>query len=299
MGRTENEGNDVGGVVNRFASAPSALSGKAVIVTGAGQGLGRAYALACGRAGASVVVNDVDGSAAEETAAALRTEGVAAISVAGSVATWDDAERTVAESIAAFGRLDGLVANAAIMHMGAPWDETEDQLRLINQVNVLGVQFTARHAMRAMVEAGRGGSIVTIVSGAQHGIHGMSAYGATKGAVNAMTANWAIEGQEHGIRVNAVSPWAMTQMTLDHLDETKADRSSFPEPAQISPLVVALLSDETSSVSGHIIRFDGITLSQYETSLVPIAAQEEVWSAKEISALLVRKLGSLTTDVSV
>ncbi|BCB83745.1 SDR family NAD(P)-dependent oxidoreductase [Phytohabitans suffuscus] len=263
------------------------LDGKAVVITGAGQGLGRAYALACAKAGAWVVVNDVNAGAADDTVRAINAEGGTATTVGGSVADWADAEHAVDICRSAYGRVDGFVANAAIMHMAAPWEETEQRLRAIVEVNVIGVMFGVRHAMRAMVEAGHGGSIVTVVSGAQHGIRGMSAYGATKGAVNAMTLNWAIEGAEHGIRVNAVSPWAMTTMTAEHLDRSHADPASFPAPEAIAPVVVALLSDATAGVNGRLLRFDGTLLSTYENVRNPVA-ERPAWTAADVSTALQR-----------
>lgn len=261
------------------------LAGRAILITGAGQGLGREYALAAARAGASVGVNDVDVKSAQETADDILQLGGDAVALGGSVADWDEAAGAVAGVISAFGAIDGIVANAAVMHMGAPWGETEEQLRRIVEVNVLGVQFSVGHALRAFVEAGRGGSVVTVVSGAQHGIAGMSAYGATKGAVNAMTVNWAVEGEPYGIRVNAVSPWALTKMTLDHLDRTHADPDSFPTPDAIAPLIVSLLSDRTEGITGRILRFDGRRISQYDTTLTTLG-EEAAWSSAGISALL-------------
>lgn len=258
------------------------LDHKAIVVTGAGRGLGQAYALAAAAAGASVVVNDVNAQAAEETATAIRDAGGSAIAVAGSVSSWGDAQTTVEACVSAFGAIDGFVANAAIMYMVEPWAETEERLRAINEVNVLGVQFSVAHALRAMVDAGRGGSIVTIVSGAQHGLKGMSAYGASKGAVNAMTVNWAIEGADHDIRVNAVSPIGRTTMTTDH---SPLDPSHFPDPSTVAPLVVALLSDETADITGRVIRFDGQLLGSYQTVLNPIDERAS-WTADEVTRAL-------------
>lgn len=261
------------------------LDGKAIIVTGAGSGLGREYALASARAGAKVVVNDVNAEAGADTVHKIVGEGGTALTVAGSVSSWTDAQHMVEACVAEYGTIDGLVANAAIMHMIEPWNEEEGRLRAMAEVNILGVQFSVRHAMRAMVEAGTGGAIVTIVSGAQFGNRGMSAYGASKGAVNAMTANWAVEGSAHGIRVNAVSPWALTKMTLDHLDKTHVDPASFPQPASIAPLVVSLLSDDIAGITGKMIRFDGTKLSFYETITTPITERAD-WSPDEITEAL-------------
>ena len=266
------------------------LDGKSIIITGAGSGLGLDYALACARAGASVVVNDVNADAARLAVEQITSDGGDAYAFSGSVASWEDNRRLVEAALERYGALDGFVANAAIMHMGSPWQEDEDRLRRIAEVNVLGTQFGIHHAMGAMVDSGRGGSIVTIVSGAMHGILGMSAYGASKGAVGAMTLNWALEGAEHGIRVNAVSPWALTKMTLDHLDQSKADPTTFPTADAIAPVVVALLSDDTASVNGKLIRFDGAKLSFYET-LVTRIDESDSWTADDVSVALTSRLG--------
>lgn len=259
------------------------LAGKSVIVTGSGQGLGRTYAIAAALAGAAVVVNDVDVDAARGTADEIRSNGGTAITVTGSVADWSTAERLTNECIEAFGRVDGLVANAAIMRNSAPWEETEADLRAVAEVNVLGVQFSARHAMRAMVESGRGGSVVTVVSGARDGIPGMSAYGASKGAVAAMTANWSLEGRAHRIRVNAVSPLGRTRMSdADH----RADRPPMPDPERVAPLVVALLADVTSTLTGAVLRFDGTTLGRYDSSLGTIAERIAGWTPHELANVL-------------
>lgn len=266
----------------------SPLKYKAVVVTGAGQGLGRAYAIAIAAAGASVVVNDIDGEAAQDTARTIEESGGDAIAVVGSVSSWGDAQNTVEQCVSVFGRIDGFVANAAIMYMVEPWAETESRLRAIAEVNVLGVQFGVAHAMRAMIDSGRGGSIVTIVSGAQHGLKGMSAYGASKGAVNAMTVNWAIEGADYGIRVNGVSPIGRTSMTTDH---SPLDPSSFPDPATVAPLVVSLLSDETAGITGRIVRFDGQLLSTYQTTLTTLGELPS-WSTDQVTEALVTQIAA-------
>ena len=261
------------------------LDNKTIVITGAGSGLGREYALACARSGAQVVVNDVNAEAAEDTVDLIRQQGDTALAFVGSVSSWTDTQDMVEACLAEYGQIDGFVANAAIMHMVEPWDEEESQLRATAEINILGTQFCVRHAMRAMIQGGRGGSIVTVVSGAMHGIAGMSAYGASKGAVAAMTANWALEGQGHGIRVNAVSPWAMTKMVGAHLDKSKADPKSFPTAASIAPLVVSLLADDTADVTGRMIRFDGTRISSYETAVNFIQERAE-WTPEAVTDAL-------------
>jgi NAD(P)-dependent dehydrogenase (short-subunit alcohol dehydrogenase family) len=260
------------------------LAAKRIIVTGAGQGLGRAYAIAAAEAGASVVVGDIDGDAAAQTVEAIRASGGHAVAVTGSVADWAVARALTERCLREYGGVDGVVANAAIMRSADPWDENEADLRAIAEVNILGVQFTARHAMRAMVESGRGGSVVTVVSGARDGIAGMSAYGASKGAVAAMTANWALAGGAHGIRVNAISPLGLTRMSqADH----RSDRPPMPDPSRVAPVVTALLSDASAPMTGAVLRFDGTTLGRYGSSLRTVAASPPGWQVEEIAAALV------------
>lgn len=261
------------------------LRGKSMIVTGGGRGLGRAYALAIGAAGGAVVVNDVDSEAAAGTAADLRSRGVDAISVSGSVEDWDVTRSIVEACVEAFGRVDGVVNNAAITRHAAPWDESQENLRAVLGVNVLGPQFVARHAMRAMVNDARGGSIINIVSGARLGIVGMSSYGASKGAVDAMTHNWAREGRSVGIRVNAISPLAQTQMATA---DTRGNSLPLPDPEMIAPLVVALLSDDLKDVTGVVLRYDGQRLAKYSHELETVASQTIGWSADELIAVLVQ-----------
>lgn len=283
----------VGRVAPEQERTMTRLSNKAIIISGAGSGLGREYALASARAGARVVVNDVSGDAAAQTQKLITDEGGTAIGFVGSVASWDDARRMVEACVSEFGAIDGFVANAAIMHMGAPWDEEESRLRAIAEVNILGVQFGIRHAMRAMVDGGRGGSIVTIVSGAMHGMSGMGAYGASKGAVASMTNTWAVEGASQGIRVNAVSPMAMTKMTSDHLDQSHADPSIFRTPDAIAPVVVSLLSDDTADITGRLIRFDGSRVSHYET-VVEVIDERPEWSVDSLTAALTARFPAAT-----
>jgi NAD(P)-dependent dehydrogenase (short-subunit alcohol dehydrogenase family) len=259
------------------------LAAKRIIVTGAGQGLGRAYAIAAADAGASLVVGDIDVDAADATVATIRATGGTAVAVTGSVADWNVARALTERCLHEYGGVDGLVANAAIMRNADPWDETETGLRAIAEVNILGVQFTARHAMRAMVESGRGGTVVTVVSGARDGIAGMSAYGASKGAVAAMTANWALAGGAHGVRVNAVSPLGLTRMSqADH----RSDRPPMPDPSRVAPIVTALLSETSAPLTGAVLRFDGATLGRYGSSLRTVATAASGWSAEHLVAAL-------------
>jgi NAD(P)-dependent dehydrogenase (short-subunit alcohol dehydrogenase family) len=261
------------------------LVGKAIVVTGAGNGLGRAYALAASMAGASVVVNDID----ETRAAAVCQEitgagGAAAVSTA-SVSDWDAAASIVQTCLDEFGSLDGFVNNAAVMHVSLTVDETGPALRGIVEVNVLGVLNCGTHAMRQMCRQ-RHGSIVNVTSGGMHGAPAMGAYGATKGAVTAATYSWDLEARVHNVRVNAVSPLARTDMWQrwrhEVLDPDKRAEASAPEPAEIAPLVIFLLSDQANGISGQVIRLDGDGLSIVRKAARSDDIPGRSWTAEKI-----------------
>jgi NAD(P)-dependent dehydrogenase (short-subunit alcohol dehydrogenase family) len=237
------------------------LDGNAVVVTGSGRGLGRAYAHHIAASGGRVVVNDVDPPEAEAVAQEIRDAGGQAIAVAGSVADWGQAQALIEACVAEFGAIDGLVNNAGIFHASAPWDETEERVRRIVEVNVLGSMFCGLHALTAMRAAGRGGAIVNVTSGAHLGLHEISSYGATKGAATSMTYGWALHERDTGVRVNAVSPTAFTRMSdpgsWNHID----DIPSNPEPDVIAPVVTFLLGDRARDINGQVVRLDGVKLS--------------------------------------
>jgi NAD(P)-dependent dehydrogenase (short-subunit alcohol dehydrogenase family) len=235
-------------------------------------------------------VNDVDEEAARAVAGELTSTGRPAVAEPGSVGSWPTAARLIDTAQERFGRIDGLVANAGITHQAMPWDEDEAQLRRITEINILGVQFCATHAMRAMVRQGTGGSIVTVVSGSRFGIPGMSAYGATKGAVAAMTAGWARDCAAHGIRVNAISPLALTGMAST---DARPDRPALGTVEDVAPAVVALLSDATHNVTGRTIRFDGTELSTYAPERLSVLADAELRGGAHRAASIARVLARL------
>lgn len=230
------------------------LNGRAVVVTGAGQGLGRAFALDAAGVGAAVVVNDVDADLAHDTAAAITAAGgVAAVSTH-SVADAEQAQALVDLCVTEFGRLDGLVNNAALNYSALPWDEDPGRVRELVEVNVLGVIYTGLAAVRAMGEGG--GSIVNISSGAALGQRALGTYAASKGAVASLTYSWALDLEAAGIRVNAVCPLARTRMVFA---SERSMRNVPPDrtPERIAPLVTYLLGDRSLGVTGQVIRCNG------------------------------------------
>src|SRR5438094_616783 len=124
------------------------LDGKAVVITGAGRGLGRAYALHAARSGAAVVVNDIDSEPAEEVAAAIVGEGGRAVPSVGSVADPGQAAAAVEACVAGFGKIDGLVNNAAIGHHTPPWEDDPVHIRAVLETNALGPMYCGTAAIK-------------------------------------------------------------------------------------------------------------------------------------------------------
>ena len=234
------------------------LEGRAVLVTGAGAGLGRAYAIDLASAGARVVVNDVDGESAEAVAAEIAQLGGVAVPAPGSVADPDVAQRIVESAVAAFDRLDGLVNNAGIFYVAEPFEEEVAEAREMVEINLLGSLYCGLYAIRYMVEHG-GGSIVNDTSGAQAGMRRRGTYGATKGATASLTYGWALDLADRGVRVNAISPIARTGMVERGV--ARGERGTDIDPARVAPLVTYLISDDSAEVTGHLIRLEGPELS--------------------------------------
>lgn len=236
------------------SAAPQSLTGHVAIVTGAGKGLGRAYALRFAAAGAAVVVNNRpprDG--APDSAAAM----VAAIRAAGgrAVANHDPVEdpasgdRMVAQALDAFGRLDILVNNAGVPEARTFHRATLDAFRAVFDINFLGTLHPTHAAFRHMRAAGYGRILVSTSSAGLHGNHGMAAYSASKAAVIGLMRALALEGKDHGVLVNAIAPYAATAMTADHLPPALVARM---DPARVASVAAWLVAPDCA-VTGRIV----------------------------------------------
>lgn len=272
------------------------LDGHAVIVTGAGQGLGRAYAMDAAAKGARVVVNDIDAASARGVVDEVVAGGGRAVAAGGSVANWDDAGALAELAMTEFGRLDGLVNNAGIFHLARPEEEEESAVRAAIDVNLVGPMFCGIHAVRAMIRCGNGGSIVNVSSGYQSGVPAGACYGATKGGVASLTYSWALDLHGHGIRVNAIAPLARTRQTDYAAERLRAtgQRSAAPgayPPEAIAPLVTVLLSPAAKGVTGQMIRFDGrrLAIVAHPGALEGVV-EHDAWSSELIDEALTTAL---------
>lgn len=255
------------------------LTGRVAVVTGSGRGLGRAYAVALGRAGAAVIVNDVDADSAEETAELVRAAGGRAAVVVAPVGPAETADRLVATAVAEFGRLDAMIANAGVLRDRVMWKATDEDFDLVVATHLRGSFTCGRAAANHFREAGEGGRIILIGSPAgQFGSFGQTAYAACKAGLVAMARTWSLELARAGVTVNAVIPTAMTEMTgtmpiYQEVYQSFLEGEPLPtvvrrehalgSPDDVAPLIVWLASDASSGITGQAIGLGGDRLTLY------------------------------------
>lgn len=192
------------------------IEGKVAVITGAGSGVGRAASLLFARAGAKVIAADINAAHAEETAATIADEGGVARARRCDVADEADVAALIDMAVATYGRLDILYNNAGITVPPVPGrgvkslvETSAEEMLRVQSVNVNGVLFGCRAAIAAFTRQGGGGVIVNTASVAGLIGYGGVVYGATKGAVVALTRTLALEVAARGIRVNSVCPSGM------------------------------------------------------------------------------------------
>jgi NAD(P)-dependent dehydrogenase (short-subunit alcohol dehydrogenase family) len=275
------------------------LSGKVAVVTGAGQGLGRAYAVALARAGASVVVNDLDTRAAEETAALA---GERATAVGGDVGDRAAADALVARAMDSFGRLDAIVTNAGVLRDAVLWKMTDEDFDLVVRTHLRGTFLCARAAAVRMREQAQGGRIIVVGSPAgQHGNYGQTSYAAAKAGIIAFARTWALELARAEITVNAIVPTAWTAMTAtiplyrplvprvaagEPLPTAVRREHAVGMPEDCTGLVVFLASSASAGITGQAIGIGGDRLCLYSHPAEVVAElRHGGWDAEAIAAV--------------
>lgn len=237
------------------------LEGKSIIITGAAQGMGAIHARRCVEEGARVVLTDLQEEVGEKAAAEL---GEAAVFVKQDITQEADWDRVVATAVDRFGRLDGLVNNAAIWWTQPILEESADKLRKMLEVNVVGTFLGVQKVVPAMRESG-GGSIVNLSSIAgTRGIPEHGSYGASKWAVRGLSKVAANELGPFNIRVNTIHPGAIEGTGMFLVPEAEFETLFATQPLrrpgrkeEVSGLLIFLLSDQSSYVTGHEHVVDG------------------------------------------
>jgi NAD(P)-dependent dehydrogenase (short-subunit alcohol dehydrogenase family) len=246
----------------------ASLEGKVAIVTGAGRGIGREHALALARAGAQVVVNDrggslagegEDASPAQEVVNEIVAEGGEAVASYADVSDFGAAEELITRAVDRYGGLDILVLNAGILRDRMLVNMTEDEWDAVIAVHLKGHFAPLRHAAaywRERAKAGekvRGRVITTASPSGVFGNVGQANYGAAKAGIAGLTLIAAQELERYGVTVNCLAPNARTRMTEETFGELARPDEGFDplDPANMSPLVVALSADESQDITGQ------------------------------------------------
>jgi NAD(P)-dependent dehydrogenase (short-subunit alcohol dehydrogenase family) len=224
------------------------FDGRVAIVTGAGGGLGRSYAIEMARRGARLVVNDLGGAidgtgsgtrAADDVVAEIEAAGGEAVANYDSVASADGGEAVVAAAVDAFGTVDVLVSNAGILRDRSFSNMTLDDVESVLAVHLRGGFYVAMPAFRVMKERGYGRLVFAASNAGIFGNFGQANYGAAKMGLVGLSNVLAIEGAKYGIRSNVIAPIARTRMTENLLGPL----AELLDPEQVTPMVVYLASE--------------------------------------------------------
>jgi 3-oxoacyl-[acyl-carrier protein] reductase len=244
------------------------LKNKVAIVTGAGQGIGKAIAMELAKEGAKVVVSDINEETIEKTVEEIKKSGAEAIGIKVDVSNSAEVEDTVKQTLDQFKRVDILVNNAGICKAIQVTDMSEDEWDKTLAVNLKGVFLCSKAVLPKMVEQ-KYGKIINIASiaGAKVAWTKTSHYSASKAGIVGLTRNLASDYGRYGINVNAVAPGAIETKMLDSvLKELGMTRKQviqgiplgrIGQPEDIAKLVAFLASDDSNYMTGQTIIIDG------------------------------------------
>jgi NAD(P)-dependent dehydrogenase (short-subunit alcohol dehydrogenase family) len=250
------------------------FDGRVVVVTGAGNGLGRDYALALAGLGAKVVVNDLGGDPdgrgasriADEVVTLIRANGGEAVASYDSVATRAGGNAIVACALDSFGKIDALINNAGILRDRSFEKLTDDDIDGVIDTHLKGAFYVTQPAFREMKRAGYGRILFTASAAGMFGLQGMANYGAAKAATFGLMNVVALEGEPHGIRANALLPRGTSR--LDHvaggdidllplLPEGAAALALSFAPSFVTPLALYLVSEQCAATHHVYSAFAG------------------------------------------
>ena len=233
------------------------FDGRVAVITGAGRGLGRAYALLLGSKGARVVVNDLgssmkgdgaDAGPAEEVAAEIRAAGGEAVACTESVATPEGGKAIIQAALDHYGKLDILIHNAGNVRYGSLKEISYEDFNAVVDVHLRGAFHVVRPAFPIMAAAGYGRIVLTSSVGGLYGNHRVVNYGVAKAGMIGLNNVIALEGEAEGVRSNIIVPGAVTRMA-EGLDTSKYPKM---EPDMVAP-AVGWLAHESCSITGEML----------------------------------------------
>jgi NAD(P)-dependent dehydrogenase (short-subunit alcohol dehydrogenase family) len=270
------------------------LDGKVAVITGAGGGIGRHYALQFAREGASIVVNDLGGPRdgggagshlADEVVEEVKAIGGKAVASYDSVAKEAGAENIIQTALSAFGKLHILVNNAGIIRDKTLLKMDIADFDSVIAVHLRGSWLMSRAAGRVLREQSKGGRIINTSShSGLIGNFGQSNYGAAKAGIAGLTRISALEYARDKINVNAIAPVAFTRMTDDLPRFQGENIEGKLSPEHVAPLAVYLASDLSQSITGKIFGVEGSKFFEYKMMMTEGVEKESLWTPQEVSA---------------
>ncbi|HEY6820747.1 MAG TPA: SDR family NAD(P)-dependent oxidoreductase [Burkholderiales bacterium] len=275
------------------------LEGKAVVVTGAGGGIGRDFALAMASAGASVVVNDIgtsvkgegrDAGPAERVVQEIRKSGGKAVASTDSVSEWESANRIVQCAMDSFGRIDAVVNNAGILRDRFFFNMSVDEWRAVIDVHLNGSFYVSRAAAPHFKSQESGCYVHMTSTSGLIGNLGQANYSAAKLGIVGLSKSIALDMAKYRVRSNCIAPFAWSRMIGSIPTETddqkaRVEKLKSMETAKIAPLAVFLCSEKAEGVSGQIfaVRANELFLMSQSRPLRSVH-RAEGWTPETIAA---------------
>jgi NAD(P)-dependent dehydrogenase (short-subunit alcohol dehydrogenase family) len=272
------------------------LDGKVVVITGAGGGIGREYAVAMAKEGAAIVVNDLGGARdgtgkgsamADEVVSEIESLGAEAAANYDNVSSVKGGEGILKTALDAFGKVDCLINNAGILRDKSLSNTTEDLWDSVIAVHLKGTYCVTRPVFNHMKAAGNGGVIInTSSTSGLNGNFGQCNYGAAKAGIAGFTRCLAIEGKKYGIRCFILAPAALTRLTEDLPGFDSDKMRGRMAPGLVSPLLSFLASDLSHEMTGNTFFCGGGRIAEMKmvtTEGVTKKEDDGLWTVEEIA----------------